>query len=84
MVDWRAGRSETAAAELEPVAQLAVDRDRHGILPAQPSHPSRRSWAARHAAARLAEVVERETGITTNVLESALTCVAVGSGSRPS
>ena len=54
----------------ETPPELAADIDRHGILLAGGGTLLR----------GLAELVERETGITTNVIESALTCVAVGSG----
>jgi rod shape-determining protein MreB len=54
----------------ETPPELASDIDRHGILLAGGGTLLR----------GLAELVERETAITTNVIESALTCVAVGSG----
>jgi rod shape-determining protein MreB len=50
--------------------ELASDIDRHGILLAGGGTLLR----------GLADLVESETEITTNVIESALTCVAVGSG----
>lgn len=70
----RAPLGEIMSAITETLEQtppeLASDIDRHGILLAGGGTLLR----------GLGELVEAETEIRTNVIESALTCVAVGSG----